>query len=275
MSDMTISVVIPSYNRVHHLERTIDSVLAQSRSANEIIIVDDGSTDNTRQLLESKYPQIQTIYQANKGVSAARNNGIKQAKSRWIALLDSDDSWQAEKLALQIEALKTSPEYLICHTNETWLRNGKFLNQGKKHEKRGGQLFQHCLPLCTISPSSVIINKQIFDEIGLFDEGLPACEDYDMWLRICCRYPVLYLEKPLTNKYGGHEDQLSRKYWGIDRFRIIALQKIIESRHLNKLDRQAAINMLLKKISIFLKGAKKHGNNEYCKKFEALTEQYA
>ncbi len=275
MSDITISVVIPSYNRAHHLERTIDSVLAQSRSADEIIIVDDGSTDNTRVLLESKYPQTQTIYQNNKGVSAARNTGIRQAKNSWIALLDSDDSWHVEKLALQAEALKTNPEYLICHTNEIWLRDGKFLNQGKKHEKRGGQLFQHCLPLCTISPSSVIISKQIFDEVGLFDEDLPACEDYDMWLRICCRYPVYYIEKPLTNKYGGHEDQLSRKYWGIDRFRIVALQKIIESSHLNESDRQAAINMLLKKIAIFLKGAKKHGNNEYCEKFEALTKQYA
>jgi glycosyltransferase involved in cell wall biosynthesis len=275
MSDITISVVIPSYNRMHQLERAIDSVLAQSHPADDIIIVDDGSTDNTQQLLQSKYSQIRTIHQSNKGVSSARNTGIKHAKSTWIALLDSDDSWQPEKLAQQAEALKANKDYLICHTNEAWFRDGKFLNQGKKHEKRGGRLFQHCLPLCTISPSSVIINKQIFDKIGLFDENLPACEDYDMWLRICCRYPVLYLASPLTNKYGGHEDQLSRKHWGMDRFRIIALQKIIESCHLNETDRQAAINTLLKKITLFLKGAKRHDNNEYCEKFETLTKQYS
>ncbi len=270
-----IAVIIPSYNRADLLQRALESVLAQSLAANEIIVVDDGSTDDTQNIIENRYPQVTYIYQSNSGVSAARNTGIKQAKSSWLALLDSDDSWQTDKLALQAEALQAKPEYLICHTNEIWFRDGIVLNQHKKHQKQGGFIFQHCLPLCAISPSSVIIKKELFDEIGLFDENLPACEDYDMWLRICSRYPLLYLEKPLTNKYGGHDDQLSQKHWGMDRFRITALQNIIEADCLNETDRQAAINMLLKKIAIFLKGAEKHGNNIYCEKFEALTKQYA
>ncbi|MBL1140686.1 MAG: glycosyltransferase family 2 protein [Proteobacteria bacterium] len=274
-----ISVIIPTYNRASVLPGAIDSVLAQSHAADEIIIVDDGSTDETQQLIESRYPQIKLISQTNQGVSAARNNGIKIAQGNWICLLDSDDIWLENKLEKQIEALNKNPDYLICHTNETWIRNGVILNQGKKHEKRGGNIFQHCLPLCVISPSSVMINKKLFDEVGLFDKDLLACEDYDMWLRICSKYPVLFIDEALINKFGGHNDQLSRQHWGMDRFRILALDKSIQSNNLNDDDRQAAIKMLQHKITIFLKGAEKHGDNEYCEKFKALliqhTKQYA
>jgi len=270
-----VAVIIPSYNRAALLERALTSVIAQTYAATEIIVIDDGSTDNTQQFIETNYPQIRYLHQSNKGVSAARNAGINATTCEWICLLDSDDSWQPDKLEKQCKALADNPDYLFCHTNEIWYRNGKVLNQGKKHEKHGGNIFQYCLPLCAISPSSAMINKQLFDDLGLFDENLPACEDYDMWLRICCQYPVLFLDEALTNKFGGHDDQLSRKHWGMDRFRIIALKKILESAKLNETDQQAAINMLLNKIAIFLEGAKKHGNNDYCDEFGALANQYA
>jgi glycosyltransferase involved in cell wall biosynthesis len=269
------SVIIPTFNRATVLSRAIDSVLSQSHAADEIIVIDDGSTDNTEQFIKKSYPQIKLIKQTNKGVSAARNTGIKQATGDWLCLLDSDDSWQKNKLEKQIEAINKNPEYLICHTNETWYRNGTVLNQAKKHEKRGGYIYQHCLPLCAISPSSVIINKTIFDDVGLFDESLPACEDYDMWLRICCKYPVLFIDEALTNKFGGHDDQLSQQHWGMDRFRILALEKSIQSNELSNEDKEAAIEMLLNKIRIFLKGAEKYGKNEYCDQFELLSQQYA
>lgn len=269
-----VSVIIPTYNRASILPRALDSVLEQSYKPDQIIVVDDGSTDETEQLIKDNYPQVEFVFQQNKGVSAARNAGIIKATNDWICLLDSDDSWQVNKLEKQIHAISENPEYLFCHTNETWYRDGCILNQGKKHEKRGGHIFQHCLPLCAISPSSVMIHKKLLQETGLFDEALPACEDYDMWLRICCRYPVLFINEALTNKFGGHDDQLSRKYWGMDRFRIIALEKIIKSNHLNEKDRIAAIDMLLNKVTIFLKGAEKHGKNEYCEHFELLLSQY-
>jgi len=268
------TVIIPTYNRASVLPRALNTVIKQTYKADQIIVIDDGSTDKTQDLIKNEYPQVDFISQQNKGVSAARNAGIKKSKNEWICLLDSDDSWQANKLEKQVQAITENPDYLVCHTNETWYRNGKILNQGKKHEKRGGHIFQHCLPLCAISPSSVIINKQLFDEIGLFDEDLPACEDYDMWLRICCRYPVLFINEALTNKFGGHDDQLSRQHWGMDRFRIIALEKVLKSNHLNEQDRQAAIDILLNKITLFLKGAEKHGKNEYCEHFQSLLEQY-
>ena len=271
----SISVVIPTYNRVALLERALDSVLAQTLSADEIIVVDDGSTDGTVSMLKSHYHGVNFIEQDNQGVSAARNAGIKTASHSWIALLDSDDVWHANKLERQVQELKNAPEHLICHCDEIWIRNGQRVNQMDKHKKTGGHIFQHCLPLCAISPSTVMIHGSLFEEIGLFDETLPACEDYDLWLQICSRYPVLYVDEALITKYGGHDDQLSRKYWGMDRFRIRALNKIISETKLNDSDRQAAIKIMIKKINIYLAGAEKHGNTEDVDNFEKILMKYA
>ncbi|MCK5498413.1 MAG: glycosyltransferase family 2 protein [Gammaproteobacteria bacterium] len=276
----SVSVVIPTFNRVTLLERALDSVLAQTMPADEVIIVDDGSTDNTVSILKSRYleidlPMINFIEQENQGVSAARNAGIKAARHEWIALLDSDDVWHENKLEKQTQALKNAPEYLICHSDEIWIRNGRRVNQMSKHKKAGGSIFQQCLPMCAISPSAVIIHRLIFDEIGLFDETLPACEDYDLWLRICSRYPVLHVDEALITKHGGHDDQLSHKYWGMDRFRIQALNKIISEAKLNDSDRDAAIKMMKHKINIYLVGAEKHGNTEHVDDFKQLLAKYA
>ena len=267
-----ISVIVPTYNRAQQLPRALDSILCQSCSPKEIIVVDDGSTDETSALMTSEYPEIVFIQQQNAGVSSARNVGIKRASGDWIAFLDSDDEWLPEKLEIQMKALYENPGKKICHTNEIWIRNGKRVNPKKKHEKFGGWIFQKCLPLCCISPSSVIIHKSIFKEIGLFDYSLPVCEDYDLWLRITARNPVLYIEEPFLIKYGGHEDQLSKKYWGMDRFRIKSLEKIISSRVLSDLDENAAKKMLMEKIYIFIQGAQKRGNIKEVKKFK---EQYS
>tara|TARA_B100001996_G_scaffold183755_1_gene140454 strand:+ start:217 stop:1038 length:822 start_codon:yes stop_codon:yes gene_type:complete len=272
---LEITVIIPTFDRVTFIERAIGSVLNQSLAVNEIIVIDDGSHDGTKELIKTKYPQINYIYQNNKGVSAARNKGISEANYDWIGFLDSDDAWKSNKIEKQIKAIKNNPDSLICHTDEVWYRNGETLGQKNKHKKFGGYIFKYCLPLCIISPSSVIIHKKVFNEIGLFDEKLLACEDYDMWLRICSKYPVLFINEELTNKYGGHEDQLSKKYWGIDRFRIIALEKIIKSNSLDTEQRKAAIDSLLEKTNIFLKGCEKHGENKYSERFRKIKYRYA
>lgn len=275
MPDFSISVIIPVYNRITLIDRALQSVYEQTRSADEIIVVNDGSTDNIETHIREQHPAVRLLNQSHQGVSAARNTGIRAAGGNWISLLDSDDSWQPQKLERQCGELAKATTYSICHTNETWYRNGKVLPQKKKHRKQGGHIFQHCLPLCAISPSSVIIRKTLFDEIGLFDERLPACEDYDMWLRICSRHPVLFIDEALTNKFGGHINQLSQMHWGMDRFRIQALQKCIESNDLNDIDRQAAIQMLLHKIDIFIQGSEKHGTNTYSEQFMTLKQRYA
>jgi glycosyltransferase involved in cell wall biosynthesis len=270
----SVSVVIPTYNRVHLLERALDSVLRQTLVADEIIVVDDGSTDNTVSTLKSLHPEVKLIQQDNLGVSAARNTGISAARHDWIALLDSDDVWHENKLERLITELNNAPEYLICHSDEIWIRDGVRVNQMNKHKKAGGHIFQHCLPLCAISPSAVMIHRSLFDEIGLFDETLPACEDYELWLRICSRYPVLFIDETLITKHGGHDDQLSRGYWGMDRFRIQALNKIVSASKLNDGDRDAAIKMMVNKINIYLAGAEKHGNTKHVDDFKELLTKY-
>ncbi len=271
---MNISVIIPTHNRAHSISRAIESVLQQSLPAAEIIIVDDGSSDNTAALIHGHFSDCRYLHQKNQGVSSARNRGIRAASGEWLAFLDSDDEWMPEKLAAQATALKHNPGMRLCHTEEIWIRNGKRVNPMKKHAKKGGWIFQHCLPLCAISPSSVILHRSLFQTIGLFDESLPACEDYDLWLRICAFYPTLFIKKPQIIKYGGHEDQLSRQHWGMDRFRIQALEKIIAHPQLSLADRQAATKMLIKKAGILAQGAIKRGKQTQADAYLAIQHRY-
>ena len=268
---MNVSAVIPTFNRGHCLLRAINSVLAQTTPVDEIIVVDDGSDDKTYDLLvkselldmRGQLPNIRYLYQENKGVSAARNLGIKEAENEYIALLDSDDAWAETKIERQ--ALKLEKKNFSCritHTEEIWLKDGQRINPKKKHKKSGGFIFEKCLPLCCISPSSVLLHRTLFNEYGFFDEKLPACEDYDMWLRLCAFEEVLFVEEALTIKYGGHSDQLSRAFWGMDRFRVLALEKLINSGKLSKTQRSQALEMLVKKIEILLLGAKKREKKE-------------
>ena len=268
----TVSVIIPSYNRAHTLPRALNSVIAQTRAADEIIVVDDGSTDDTEQLIAKNYPQVIYLKQQNLGVSAARNLAIQHAHGEWLALLDSDDAWLPQKLEKQLSLLAEQPAFKIIHSDEIWIRNGVRVNQMKKHAKCGGWIFQHCLPLCAISPSAVIIHRDLLAQIGLFDETLPACEDYDLWLRITAHHPVLYCNEALITKYGGHEDQLSQQHWGMDRFRIRALNKCIKQSKLNKQDHLAAEQMLQHKLRVLLKGAKKHNNQKIIEEFSPFLQ---
>ena len=274
MDKYKISVVITTYNRKELVERAIRSVLNQSLPPFEIIVIDDGSTDGTENFIREKFPMVKYILQNNSGISSARNRGISIASGDWIAFLDSDDEWLRKKNEVQINMLKQNPDFNICYTNEIWIRNGKRVNQRKIHTKYGGDIFEKCLPLCIISPSSVMIKKEIFKEYGTFDPDLPVCEDYDLWLRFSAFLPVLYIEKPLIIKYGGHEDQLSKKYWGMDRFRIYALEKIINNENLAIDKRRAAANMMIRKIDIYLGGAKKRAKHEEVQFYEKKKEKY-
>ena len=277
----SISVIIPVFNRVKLIARCINSVINQTYPVNEIIVVDDGSNDGTYDLIRKNFPQVISIYQENKGVSNARNVGIQSAKSKWIAFLDSDDEWFPNKIEKQISLINKYPLYKVCHSDEIWIRNDVRVNPMKKHRKYGGDIYKKCLPLCVISPSSIIIHKDIFNDVGFFDKNLPVCEDYDLWLRICSKYEVLYLDQKLVKKYGGHDDQLSKKYWGMDRYRVIALEKMIDNPLLSLDNRIATINMTIRKVKILQKGYEKHehqkeANEMYEKlvKLESLNAKY-
>ena len=270
-----ITTIIPTYNRREFLPRAIDSVLGQTVPPDEVIVVDDGSTDGTPQMLDQRYPTVKVIEQENGGVSAARNTGVKEARYEWLAFLDSDDAWLPRKLERQSAALleRENEGILVCHTDEIWMRKGIRLNQGKRHQKAGGRIFRNCLPVCIISPSSVLIHREIFQQVGLFDPSLPAAEDYDLWLRICARYEVLHIAEPLIVKYDGHPGQLSHQ-WGIDRYRIEALCKILDSGILNASDYSCALKTLQEKCTIYANGAAKRGKDREAELYENIPRRY-
>jgi glycosyltransferase involved in cell wall biosynthesis len=270
----SVSVVIPAFNRAAYLERALESVFVQSRAPKEVIVVDDGSTDGTSEMMARRFPETICLRTKRRGVSAARNLGIRSARGDWIALLDSDDEWLPSKLERQLDALAHEPRFHLCHCDEVWMRDGRRVNPRKRHAKSGGWIFDKCLSLCAISPSSAVIRRSIFAELGLFDEELPACEDYDYWLRFCSRYPVLYVDEQLVVKHGGHDDQLSRRIWGLDRFRIRALIKLLDAGNLDERATVAAQRVLEEKARIFAAGARKRGRSSEASEMLRVGERY-
>ncbi len=261
------------------LERAIASVLDQTLLCSELIIVDDGSTDQTREVLNklssSTKQSIRIFYQTNKGPAAARNVGVRAAEFPFLAFLDSDDHWHKRKLEKQYQALAAHCRYRISHTREKWLRKGCHLNQKKKHIPRHGDIFDHCLKLCAVGMSTVMMKKEIFDTVGLFDESLPCCEDYDLWLRVSCRYRFLLIDEPLTVKEGGREDQVSFLYrCGMDRLRVDSLKKLLDADTLDHRSYQMAFHAFKTKATIFGNGCIKHGKKELGFFYLKLIEKY-
>jgi len=268
-----ISVIIPTYNRGWIIGEAIDSVLSQTYRQFELIVVDDGSSDSTDDILRGYKDHAELIKQKNQGVSAARNTGIRRSRGRYIAFLDSDDFWLPEKLSRQIEFFLSHPEALVCQTEEIWIRNGVRVNPKRRHKKPSGMIFERSLGLCLVSPSAVMINRALFKEVGLFDENLAACEDYDLWLRTSIRFPVYLIDQPLVIKRGGHEDQLSRAP-GLDKFRIRSLQKLIEGGLLTQRQFGAAVRVLKEKCRIYADGCLRRGREEEAGRYIDLLRRY-
>lgn len=256
----SVSVIIPTYNRCDFVREAMASVLAQTFQDFELIVVDDGSTDGTADVVR-EFPRIRYLSQENRGVSAARNVGVALSRGELIAFLDSDDLWQPQKLATQVAFFAMRPDAHICQTEEVWLRNGVRVNPRNKHRKPSGDIFAASLHLCLVSPSAVMMRRELFDHMGGFDEELPACEDYDLWLRISAHNPVHLIDEALVIKRGGHADQLSHRFWGMDRFRVAALSKLLGADVLTPRQRQLAEAMLVEKCRILAQGAKKRGQD--------------
>lgn len=259
------SVIIPVYNRHEQVKRAIDSVLAQTFSDYELIVVDDGSTDPT--------PEIESLYsgrlryrrQPNLGVSAARNCGIRHSQAAHITFLDSDDEWNPRKLEFHKNFIENNPQTRIHQCDDIWVRNGRRVNMPLRYRKAGGDLFYRSLEICAISPSSVCMESGLFGTCGLFDEKMPACEDYDLWLRITPFESTGLIQEKLTTRYSGHQGQLSAVFYGMDRFRVYAILKLLDESG-DKLDpgrREAAAGCALKKIAILKNGAEKKGNQVF------------
>jgi len=251
----------------------VDSVLEQTWVDYELTVVDDGSADGTADRLAVYGDRVRIIRQDNLGASAARNAGIRRARGDYIAFLDSDDLWKPDKLAAQMDLVTRDREVKVCYTEEIWIRRGRRVNPRKRHAKHSGWILREMLPLCLVSPSSVLIAREVFDRTGLFDESLPACEDYDLWLRIGRLYPILLIDRPLIVKRGGHGDQLSAAHWGLDRFRVKALLRLLAHRDLAPDVRRAAVGILEEKCAILANGFRKRGREQLARQFEQLAER--
>jgi glycosyltransferase involved in cell wall biosynthesis len=267
-----VSVIIPTYNRAELVQKAVASVEAQTFGDFEILVIDDGSTDDTPEALASREGVRVLRHNCRRGVAAARNLGIASAKGEWLAFLDSDDLWLTDKLARQMAYLKERPDLLLCQTDEVWVRNGVRVNKPVSHRKVAGKIFLPSLERCMVSPSAVVLHRRLLSDHGGFDEDLPAAEDYDLWLRLAWRYEVGLVEAPLVVKRGGHEDQLSSQ-WGIDRFRIQALVKLLRETDLPETYHRATRRMLAVKCAIYAQGCEKRERYQEAEYYRELGEQ--
>lgn len=220
---MTIGVVIPAYNAAKHIRRAIDSVLAQTRGPDEIVVVDDGSTDDIATVVEGYGSVVKLIRQANAGASVARNTGINATTSEWIAFLDSDDEWLPEKLELQIELLERNPRLVWTTANFIYCHCGQNLHTQKLDEAKGRALlngrdfFEDYFDAFTKAAAgwtgTMIVKRNVLIEASLFRPGQLRFNDEDMWWRIAYRYPAIgYTPKPLAIYHMYVPDSLTKKH---------------------------------------------------------------
>ncbi len=279
VQDVMVSVIIPTYNRAQYLNRAMDSVLDQTRPPDELVIVDDGSTDNTPELVEhaacrAAFP-VRLLRRKNKGAAAARNVGIAHAAGNILCFLDSDDWWDRKKIELQLDAMHKNSDSIISHTREIWFRNGVRVNQKKKHAPGSGAIFADCLRMCVVGMSTVMVKKELFTEYGLFNEELPCCEDYDLWLRVARNRPFLLVDHALTLKEGGREDQLSVIHrLGMDQYRIRSLCALLDSGLLSEDQYRQTVSELERKCRIYGQGCIKHGRGQEGRRILALRDRY-
>ena len=277
VNNISVSIIIPLHNRKELLKRALYSVLKQTILPLEILICDDGSTDNPQSIMSDfAESAVEIIWLENKechGVSHARNQGIAAAKGDFIAFLDSDDEWLPKKLELQLAFFRENPEYNIIHADEIWIRNGVRVNPCKRFIKTGGNIFNRSLDFSLIAPSAVMAKREIFDKCGIFDENLPVCEDYDLWLRIMLTGEEFgFISTPLVTRYAGHAGQLSTRYEAMDRFRAESLYKLLQMTNIPTDKREKMQETLHQKAQILLKGAEKRNNNDNIKLFQSYLD---
>ncbi len=273
-----VGVVVPVRDRAGMVVEAIASVLAQTRRDFALVIVDDGSRDGSAAAAEDALAGApvgsRVIRQAPEGVAAARNAGVAALDCRWVAFLDSDDLWLPRKLAAQLDWVEAHPTHRIVQTGERWLDHGRHRNPRAWHRKEE-QIFPRCLERCLVSPSAVMIRRDRYEELGGFDRSFPVCEDYELWLRVAVHEPVGLVPETLVVKRGGHADQLSRSTWGLDRWRVAALAKLLATTALADGERTSVVAMLRAKCDVLANGAARRGRAEEAARYRALAEASA
>jgi glycosyltransferase involved in cell wall biosynthesis len=268
-----VSVIIPTYNRWPMIAEAVESVLEQGYGSFEIIVVDDGSTDGTKERLKKYGSSVLVISRQRSGVAASRNYGVSVAQGRYLAFLDSDDLWLPQKLTIQTTFMEQHPEVKICQTEEIWIRGGVKVNPKAKHAKPSGDIFRRSLDFCLVSPSAVMMTRNLLDQFGGFDESFPVCEDYDLWLRIAKDHAIPLIPEPLVVKRGGHADQLSHSTWGMDRYRVQSLRNLLRNGLLGE-KRNWVLETLHRKIFILSQGARKRGKQDEAAAYKAILAEF-
>ena len=269
---MLVSVVIPTFNRRALACEAVASVCGQHGARYEVVVVDDGSSDDTAEALERTFgARITVIRTDNRGPAAARNRGVARSRGSLIAFLDSDDYWLPGKLAAQVAFFADNPEAEICQTEEMWVRHGVRVNPCAHHRKPHGNIFDRSVRLCLVSPSAVMMRRDLFERTGGFDPSLPACEDYDLWLRVAVDTPVWLIDRPLVVRRGGHADQLSQRYWGMDRFRVASLLRLLASRDLAPPRRDLVRAVVAEKCAVLAAGAARRGRHDEAERYRTLA----
>jgi glycosyltransferase involved in cell wall biosynthesis len=209
-----VSVVIPTYNYAHYLPEAVDSVLAQSFDSVEIVVVDDGSTDKTTEVLRRFGGQVTYIRQVHRGLAVARNTGIRAARGQYIAFLDSDDLWIREKLSLQVARLDAERQVGLVYC-ETFLfddaTQATVGTHGDHSPHPSGRILRWLVRGNVIPSPTPVVRRDVFDRVGLFDETLSACEDWDMWIRIGRVCEIVYIDRTLA-RYRLHRSNMSRDH---------------------------------------------------------------
>ena len=268
MSNPVVSVVMPLFDRRKTAARAIRSVLNQEDVDFEFIVVDDASPYPAIELFDEVHRGGHQVLRLseNRGPGAARNEGCRLAKGKWLAFLDSDDYWSPKKLHDHLVSLEESG-LSIGQTSEIWYRNGEQVNPPKAHRISGGDLFRRSLRAVCVSSSSVVLKRSLFQAYGGFDENFFVCEDYDLWLRISASEEFDFCPAPLVTKFGGHSDQLSKALPAMDRFRILSILKLLndgalQSQAIWAQQCELTLFELSRKLRILSKGSAKRGMSE-------------
>lgn len=297
-----VSVVVPTYNRKESVAEALRSVLAQTFRDFEIVVADDGSTDGTPvnlfQTLGAQPEAIEALtrmnptsikpfshafsndslaiqyhYGINRGLSTARNRGIRAARSDFIAFIEAEDLWEPDHLKTQVDFLEMHPGSKVCRVSERNVKDGK-PRVSRNSSTASGWIFEATLeasPMCT---SAVLIHRSCFTACGAFDENLPACDEYDLWLRLASRYPVHYLEGPTVTRRSGRPDGSSRA-WGWDRFRVYALEKAFQSGHLSPTQRFLVAEQIVHKCERLVEGFRRQKSEERSNFYERKRRRFA
>ena len=301
-----VAVVIPVRDRAAMVVEAIASVLAQTYRDLGVVVVDDGSADGSAESAETALaraavparvvrlpardaptppgpPRQPTpvvaappaaVCPGRRGVAAARNAGAAVFDARWLAFLDSDDLWLPAKLERQIAWLAERPRYRLAQTEERWLDGGRHRNPRAWHRKEE-QLLLRSFERCLVSPSAVVLSRELFAEHRGFDEAFAVCEDYELWLRITARERVGLVPERLVVKRGGHPGQLSRSTWGLDRWRVAALAKFLATVPLADAERAAAIAVARGKCAVLASGAERRGKRDEAERYRRLADAFA